>query len=190
MTEQSLHRRIWTGRASLLNVAPVQVEQAIAHLEWQPVGPKASAGEPQAAMPCQLVIEHNLQVTHYGWCDDFPPLNLCELRSEFPNGVAPRPFFGHWSGGAFDRLGLLLEQRPDPITNPTPRKLPGMRQASPMPRKGIRTRKTSARTSNLRPACISPAQPSLPSAQPPYEEATRANQHTGKTATPFAASQP
>ncbi len=88
MIEQSQHRRIWTGRASLLNVAAVQLEQAIDRLEWQP----ADTGVPQektgAAVLREFVIKHNLHVTHYARCDDFLPLWLYGLRSDFSNGVA------------------------------------------------------------------------------------------------------
>lgn|GEM_PF-2076499 len=92
MTEQSQHRRIWTGRASLLNVAPGQLEQAIDHLEWQPADTGVSEEKTGAAVLRQFVLKHNLQVTHYARCDDFLPLWLYGLRSDFSKGVAQAYF--------------------------------------------------------------------------------------------------
>lgn len=92
MTEQSLHRRIWTGRASLLNVATSQLAQAIDRLQWQRADPGGSEVKTGAAVLRQFVLKHNLHVTHYARCDDFLPLWLYGLRSDFSKGVAQAYF--------------------------------------------------------------------------------------------------
>ncbi len=94
MTAQSPHRRIWTGRATLLNVLPGRLEQAVDHLEWQPAGSSSGVAEEMtsAAVLWQFVIKHNLNVTHHAQCDDFLPLWLYGLRSDFPKGVAQAYF--------------------------------------------------------------------------------------------------
>lgn len=92
MSQQTLHRRIWTGRASLLNVAPGQLEQAIDHLKWQPADTGVSEEKTGAAVLRQFVLKHNLHVTHYAKCDDFLPLWLYGLRSDFSKGVAQAYF--------------------------------------------------------------------------------------------------
>ena len=92
MKEPGLHRRIWTGRASLLNVAPVALEQAIDHLEWQPSAAGAADPKTGAAVLRQFVRKHNLHVTHCARCDDFLPLSLYGLRSDFSKGVAQAYF--------------------------------------------------------------------------------------------------
>lgn len=92
MSQHSQHRRIWTGRASLLHVAPVQLEQAIDHLAWQPADTGVSEEKTGVAVLRQFVLKHNLHVTHYARCDDFLPLWLYGLRSDFSKGVAQAYF--------------------------------------------------------------------------------------------------
>jgi hypothetical protein len=122
MSQQSLHRRIWTGRASLLHVATGQLEQAIDHLEWQSADSGVSEEKTGAAVLHQFVIKHNLHVTHYARCDDFLPLWLYGLRSDFSKGVAQAYFVDTGSEAmlvAWDYFPKNAPLRPPPLSPPT-----------------------------------------------------------------------
>lgn len=122
MSQPSLHRRIWTGRASLLNVAPDQLERAIDYLKWQPADAEVSEEKTGAAVLRQFVLKHNLHVTHYARCDDFLPLWLYGLRSDFSKGVAQAYFVEAGSEAmliAWDYFPKDGALRPPPASPPT-----------------------------------------------------------------------
>lgn len=122
MSQQSLNRRIWTGRASRLNVAPGQLEQAIDQLKWQPADVGVSEETTGAAVLRQFVLKHNLHVTHYARCDKFLPLWLYGLRSDFSKGVAQAYFVEAGSEAmliAWDYFPKNGALRPLPSSPPT-----------------------------------------------------------------------
>lgn len=152
MSQQSLHRRIWTGRASLLNVATGPLEQAIDHLKWQPADIGVSEGKTGAAVLRQFVLKHNLHVTHYARCDDFLPLWLYGLRSDFSKGVAQAYFVEAGSEAmliAWDYFPKNGALRPPPSSPPTRSR---GRQPSPEIASRLPAQDASAEAAGLKPA--------------------------------------